>query len=116
LLQTSLLLGTAFLAYSFGVRYAVDADHIAAIGNVTRKLMEEGKRPSAAFLVLARGRLCRRFELRLGQEPISDLAQRCCERLGLIGEPAIVSGTIAQIAGGDHVGDVLIRGSPALRR
>ena len=40
------LLGTAFLAYSFGLRHAVDADHIAAIDNVTRKLMQEGKRRS----------------------------------------------------------------------
>lgn len=39
------MLGTAFLAYSFGLRHAVDADHIAAIDNVTRKLMQEGKRP-----------------------------------------------------------------------
>ena len=39
------LLGTAVLAYSFGLRHAVDADHIAAIDNVTRKLMQEGKRP-----------------------------------------------------------------------
>ncbi|MGA7125703.1 MAG: hypothetical protein WBZ19_05320 [Chthoniobacterales bacterium] len=39
-----LLLGTAFLAYSFGLRHAVDADHIAAIDNVTRKLMQEGQR------------------------------------------------------------------------
>jgi len=38
-------LGTALLAYSFGLRHAVDADHIAAIDNVTRKLMQEGKRP-----------------------------------------------------------------------
>jgi len=42
------LLGTAFLAYGFGLRHAVDADHIAAIDNVTRKLMQEGKRPIAA--------------------------------------------------------------------
>jgi high-affinity nickel-transport protein len=40
-----LLVGTAFLAYTFGLRHAVDADHIAAIDNVTRKLMQEGKRP-----------------------------------------------------------------------
>ncbi|HEX5420632.1 MAG TPA: HoxN/HupN/NixA family nickel/cobalt transporter, partial [Gammaproteobacteria bacterium] len=40
-----LLFGTAFLAYTFGLRHAVDADHIAAIDNVTRKLMQEGKRP-----------------------------------------------------------------------
>lgn len=46
-----LLLGTAFLAYSFGLRHAVDADHIASIDNVTRKLMQEGKRPvSVGFL------------------------------------------------------------------
>jgi nickel/cobalt transporter (NiCoT) family protein len=40
-----MLLGTALLAYGFGLRHAVDADHIAAIDNVTRKLMQEGKRP-----------------------------------------------------------------------
>jgi len=39
------LLGTALLAYAFGLRQAVDADHIAAIDNVTRKLMQQGKRP-----------------------------------------------------------------------
>ena len=40
-----LLLGTALLAYTFGLRHAVDADHISAIDNVTRKLMQDGKRP-----------------------------------------------------------------------
>ena len=39
------LLGTALLAYLFGLRHAFDADHIAAIDNVVRKLMQEGKRP-----------------------------------------------------------------------
>jgi high-affinity nickel-transport protein len=39
------LLGTAALAYTFGLRHAFDADHIAAIDNVTRKLMQEGQRP-----------------------------------------------------------------------
>ena len=34
------LLGTAFLAYAFGLRHALDADHIAAIDNATRKLIE----------------------------------------------------------------------------
>lgn len=50
-----LLLGTAFLAYSFGLRHAFDADHIAAIDNVTRKLMQEGKRPAAAGLFFSLG-------------------------------------------------------------
>lgn len=39
------LLGTALLAFTFGLRHAVDADHIAAIDNVTRKLMQQGRRP-----------------------------------------------------------------------
>ena len=42
-----MLLGTALLAYGFGLRHAVDADHIAAIDNVTRKLMQEGKRSAS---------------------------------------------------------------------
>jgi high-affinity nickel-transport protein len=41
------LMGTALLAYGFGLRHAVDADHIAAIDNVIRKLMQQGKRPIA---------------------------------------------------------------------
>jgi high-affinity nickel-transport protein len=49
------LLGTAFLAYSFGLRHAVDADHIAAIDNVTRKLMQEGKRPVAVGFFFSMG-------------------------------------------------------------
>jgi nickel/cobalt transporter (NiCoT) family protein len=38
-------IGVAGLAYSLGLRHAFDADHIAAIDNTTRKLMNEGKRP-----------------------------------------------------------------------
>jgi high-affinity nickel-transport protein len=49
------LLGTCFLAYIFGLRHAVDPDHIAAIDNVTRKLMQEGQRPVAVGLWFALG-------------------------------------------------------------
>jgi len=49
------LLGTALLAYSFGLRHAVDADHIAAIDNVTRKLMQQGKRPVAVGFLFSLG-------------------------------------------------------------
>lgn len=38
-------MGTAFLAYMLGLRHAFDPDHIAAIDNVVRKLMQEGKAP-----------------------------------------------------------------------
>src|SRR5246500_1973954 len=50
-----ILLGTAFLAYTFGLRHALDADHIAAIDNVTRKLVQEGKRPVAVGFLFSLG-------------------------------------------------------------
>ncbi len=50
-----ILLGTAMLAYTFGLRHAFDADHIAAIDNVTRKLMQEGKRPVAVGFFFSLG-------------------------------------------------------------
>src|ERR1043166_2075284 len=39
------LTGLATLAYTFGLRHAFDADHIAAIDNTTRKLLQDGERP-----------------------------------------------------------------------
>ena len=50
-----LLLGSALLAYTFGLRHAVDADHIAAIDNVTRKLMQQGQRPLGVGLFFSLG-------------------------------------------------------------
>src|SRR6266567_185804 len=53
--QYPLLLGTALLAYTFGLRHSVDADHISAIDNVTRKLMQENKRPVAVGFFFSLG-------------------------------------------------------------
>src|SRR5437868_8380234 len=39
------LIGPAVLAYTFGLRHAFDADHISAIDNTTRKLLQSGKKP-----------------------------------------------------------------------
>ncbi len=50
-----LLMGSSLLAYSLGLRHAVDADHIAAIDNVTRKLMQAGKRPVTVGLMFSLG-------------------------------------------------------------
>ncbi|HEY4164133.1 MAG TPA: HoxN/HupN/NixA family nickel/cobalt transporter [Dongiaceae bacterium] len=50
-----LLLGTALLAYTFGLRHAFDADHIAAIDNVVRKLMQEGKAPHSVGFFFSLG-------------------------------------------------------------
>src|ERR1700684_123408 len=49
------VLGTALLAYGLGLRHAIDADHIAAIDNVTRKLMRDHSRPITVGLFFALG-------------------------------------------------------------
>ena len=49
------LLGMALLAYTFGLRHAFDADHIAAIDNVVRKLRQEGKSPYSAGFFFSLG-------------------------------------------------------------
>ncbi len=52
---SAVLLGLASLAYGFGLRHGVDADHIAVIDNTTRKLMHDGKRPVAVGLFFSLG-------------------------------------------------------------
>ncbi|WFU38267.1 HoxN/HupN/NixA family nickel/cobalt transporter [Bradyrhizobium sp. CB82] len=49
------VMATALLAWVFGLRHAVDADHIAAIDNVVRKLMHAGDAPNSAGLYFALG-------------------------------------------------------------
>jgi nickel/cobalt transporter (NiCoT) family protein len=46
------LLGTALLAYTFGLRHAVDADQIAAIDNVVRKPAQVGQHPLCGRVLL----------------------------------------------------------------
>lgn len=50
-----LLLGLVVLSYGLGLRHAVDADHIAAIDNTTRKLMQDGKKPVAVGFFFSLG-------------------------------------------------------------
>ena len=50
-----LLLAAGLLAYGFGLRHAVDADHISAIDNTTRKLMRDGGRPLGVGLFFSLG-------------------------------------------------------------
>lgn len=49
------LLGVALLVYGLGLRHAIDVDHIAAIDNVTRKLMHDGQRPVGVGFYFALG-------------------------------------------------------------
>lgn len=53
--QYPFFLGLATAAYALGLRHAVDADHIAAIDNVTRKLMQEKKHPVTVGLFFSLG-------------------------------------------------------------
>jgi len=49
------LIGIAVVVYGLGLRHAVDADHIAAIDNVTRKLLRDGRRSASIGLWFALG-------------------------------------------------------------
>ncbi|KAG0742488.1 hypothetical protein G6F62_004524 [Rhizopus arrhizus] len=49
------MVGTGTLAYLLGLRHAVDADHISAIDNVTRKLLSTGKQPVCVGLFFSLG-------------------------------------------------------------
>lgn len=54
-LRYPLLLGLGATAYGLGLRHAVDADHISAIDNVTRKLIQEKKKPVTVGLFFSLG-------------------------------------------------------------
>jgi high-affinity nickel-transport protein len=85
------LLGTAFLAYSFGLRHAVDADHIAAIDNVTRKLMQQGKRPVSVGLLFSLGHST---IVIVGSAAIAGAALSLQHRMDAVKEIGAVIGTL----------------------
>ncbi|MGA2538520.1 MAG: HoxN/HupN/NixA family nickel/cobalt transporter [Terracidiphilus sp.] len=85
------LLGTAFLAYSFGLRHAVDADHIAAIDNVTRKLMQQGQRPAAVGLMFSLGHST---IVVVGSIAIAGAAMALQHRIDAVREIGAVVGTL----------------------
>jgi high-affinity nickel-transport protein len=58
--------GLGVLAYSFGLRHAFDADHIAAIDNTTRKLLQQGKRPLGVGFFFSLGHSTIVFSLAAG--------------------------------------------------
>jgi high-affinity nickel-transport protein len=60
------LAGLATLAYTFGLRHAFDADHIAAIDNTTRKLLQDGKKPLGTGFFFSLGHSTIVFSLTAG--------------------------------------------------
>jgi high-affinity nickel-transport protein len=85
------LLGTALLAYSLGLRHAVDADHIAAIDNVTRKLMQDGKRPVAVGFMFSLGHST---VVVVGSAAIAGTALALGHRLDAVRNAGAVIGTL----------------------
>lgn len=83
------LLGTALLAYSFGLRHALDVDHIAAIDNVTRRLMHNGQKPVTVGFFFALGHsmvvVAASFAIALMAKSVSPHLQAFQEYGGLIG-------------------------------
>lgn len=88
------LLGTAFLAYSLGLRHAVDADHIAAIDNVTRKMMQAGKRPIAVGFMFSLGHST---IVLVGAAAIAGTALTMQDRVGALKSLGGIVGTLASI-------------------
>ncbi len=60
------LAGLGTLAYTFGLRHAFDVDHIAAIDNTTRKLLQDGKRPLGVGFFFSLGHSTIVFSLATG--------------------------------------------------
>jgi nickel/cobalt transporter (NiCoT) family protein len=60
------LAGLGSLAYTFGLRHAFDADHIAAIDNTTRKFLQDGKRSMGTGFFFSLGHSTIVFSLAAG--------------------------------------------------
>jgi len=95
------LVGLGTLAYTFGLRHAFDADHIAAIDNTTRKLRQQGQRPLGVGFFFSLGHSTIVFALAVGLAVAAAAVKADLpgfqEVGGLIG--ASVSGTFLLIIG-----------------
>lgn len=84
--------GLGVTAYTYGMRHAFDADHIAAIDNTTRKLRADGSRPKSVGFWFAMGHSATVFGLAVlvavgahAVSAISDDSSRTHETLSLVG-------------------------------
>lgn len=73
------------LAYVFGLRHAADSDHIAAIDNTTRKLMNDGQRPVGVGFYFSLGHSTIVFILSLGLALATRWVERAIPHLETIG-------------------------------
>ena len=87
---TLLSLGT--LAFFFGLKHALDADHIAAIDNTTRKLMNDGKKPVGVGFFFSVGHSVSVFALTIITVVIGKFVVKAYPELGNLGN---ILGTVA---------------------
>ena len=87
--------GAGALAYGFGLRHAFDADHISAIDDTTRYLLQKGKRPLAVGFFFSLGHSTIVMALSIGiafaAHSASNFQQQFQDTGGIIG--TLVSGT-----------------------
>jgi high-affinity nickel-transport protein len=60
------LVGLGFVAYMFGLRHAFDADHIAAVDDTVRFMLQKGKRPLSVGFFFSLGHSTVVFALAIG--------------------------------------------------
>jgi high-affinity nickel-transport protein len=93
--------GAGALAYSFGLRHAFDADHISAVDDTTRFLMQKGKKPLGVGFFFSLGHSTIVFGLSLGIAFAAEAVQRHIKTFqsvgGVIG--ATVSGSFLWLVG-----------------
>jgi len=95
------LTGLATLAYTFGLRHAFDADHIAAIDNTTRKLLQDGERPLGTGFFFSLGHSTIVFSLTAGLAVAFETMHSTIPTLQTYGSTigASVSGTFLLLIG-----------------
>lgn len=93
--------GAGWLAYSFGLRHAFDADHISAIDDTTRLMLAKGKNPLAVGLFFSLGHSTIVLALSVGiafaAKKAVEFQQSFADTGGLIG--ASVSGFFLYLVG-----------------
>jgi len=95
------LAGAGILAYTLGLRHAFDADHIAAIDNTTRKLLQQGQKPMGVGFFFSLGHSTIVFSMAVALGLAAQFISRNLDSFkslgGIIG--TTVSGTFLYIIG-----------------
>jgi high-affinity nickel-transport protein len=95
--STPALAGLGTPAYTFGLRHAFDADHIAAIDNTTRKLLHDGKRPLGVGFFFSLGHSAIVFALTAGLAFTAGVVSSLHRASSTIGDS--ISGTFLLVVG-----------------